>query len=368
MRVLLLSAYDAASHRAWREGLVAALPAHHWRVLALPPRHFAWRSRGSALSWALGEQTTLETPLDLLVSTAMTDLSALRGLAPALCRVPTLVYFHENQFAYPPGPTQRQSPAFIQSLNLYTALAGDRLVFNSAHNRDSFLEGVAGFLRRMPDAVPPGVVERLRGRAGVLPVPLDDTCFAPPRGPDLGAPPLILWNHRWEYDKAPERCFAALATLAAEGVGFRLAVLGQSFRRVPAVFGEIREKLAARIVAWGHQSRADYLGWLRRADVVVSSALHDFQGLAVLEAVAAGAIPVVPARLAYPEFLPADCCYPGYPDDPDREAAALAARLRMVLADLPGWRARCPDLGWLGWNRLAPAYRTLLAEVVGRES
>jgi len=41
VRVLLLSGYDAASHRAWREGLVAALPAHRWREPAGPALRLA---------------------------------------------------------------------------------------------------------------------------------------------------------------------------------------------------------------------------------------------------------------------------------------------------------------------------------------
>ena len=84
MRVLLLSGYDAASHRAWREGLVAALAEHHWRVLSLPARHFAWRLRGNALSWAFGEMAALDAPVDLVLATAMVDLATLRGLVPAL--------------------------------------------------------------------------------------------------------------------------------------------------------------------------------------------------------------------------------------------------------------------------------------------
>jgi len=53
MKILLLSAYDAASHRHWREMLVTGFPEHDWTVLTLPPRHFNWRMRGNALSWAM---------------------------------------------------------------------------------------------------------------------------------------------------------------------------------------------------------------------------------------------------------------------------------------------------------------------------
>jgi hypothetical protein len=94
VRILLLSAYHANSHKAWADGLVAAIPAHQWTVLTLPPRHFSWRLRGNSLSWAMLQSEQLNADYDLLVATSMTDLSALRGLCPSLCRLPTLVYFH----------------------------------------------------------------------------------------------------------------------------------------------------------------------------------------------------------------------------------------------------------------------------------
>ena len=51
MRILLLSAYDAPSHKRWREGLVTHCSDYHWDVLALPARYFSWRIRGNPLSW-----------------------------------------------------------------------------------------------------------------------------------------------------------------------------------------------------------------------------------------------------------------------------------------------------------------------------
>ncbi len=101
MKILLLSAYDALSHQYWRKGLVRAFPEYDWTVLTLPPRYFSWRLRGNSLTWAYSKREVLSAGYDLLICTSMTDLSALKGMVPALANVPVLCYFHENQFAYP---------------------------------------------------------------------------------------------------------------------------------------------------------------------------------------------------------------------------------------------------------------------------
>ncbi|MCS4502547.1 DUF3524 domain-containing protein [Arhodomonas aquaeolei] len=291
----LLSAYRADSHRAWADWLVRTIDDVQWSRFELPGRHFRWRIRGNPLSWL---DTLPAEPPALIVATSMVDLATLRGLFPALAGVPALLYFHENQFAYPVSPQQVRSvePQMVQ---LYAALAADRLLFNSAFNRESFLEGVAALLDRMPDAVPEGIAERLRPACEVLPVPVKPIPPAPERDPRL-----ILWNHRWEYDKAPEVFAEAMITLAERGNDFRLALLGPRPRHVPAPLTRLREALGERIVADGRVERQRYRSLLGQAGIVVSTAHHEFQGLGVIEAASAGACPLVPDALCYPEQYP----------------------------------------------------------------
>jgi glycosyltransferase involved in cell wall biosynthesis len=355
MRILLLSAYDAHSHRRWRQGLVEAFPDWQWTVLTLPPRNFLWRMRGNSLCWTFLERETLEQPYDLLIATSMTDLSALKGLVPSLAHVPCMVYCHENQFAYPDRREQQSAePIFV---SLYAVLAADRVVFNSGYNRQTFLEGVQAFLKMMPDAVPPGVVEHIAGKSCVIPVPLEQRWFAGTTRPAAG-PFTIVWNHRWEYDKAPERMFAALLKLHEDGVDFRVHVIGQQFREQPPVFAEMRPLLEVHTGEWGTvESATAYQQLLQESHVVLSTALHEFQGLAVLEAVASGCIPLVPDRLAYPEFIPDDCRYPSYPEDAGFESEAVAARLQALVQDHQnGTLSRPPDVSQLSWPWLRPAY------------
>ncbi len=366
MRILLLSAYDAHSHRRWRQGLVDAFPDWQWTVLTLPPRNFLWRVRGNSLSWAFTEQETLEQPYDLLIATSMTDLSTLKGLVPALARVPSIVYCHENQFAYPDRRGKlRNEPVFV---NLYATLAADRVIFNSDYNRQTFLDGAQTLLKKMPDAVPPGVTEHIAGKSCVIPVPLEQHWFSDTPRPDAG-PLTIVWNHRWEYDKAPERMFAALLKLHEDGVDFRVHVIGQQFRVQPPVFAEMRPLLESHIGEWGMvESDREYRKLLRESHVVISTTLHEFQGLAVLEAVASGCVPLVPDRLAYPEFIPDEYRYPSYPDDPARESEAITVRLKTLAQDFQSGRLSvAPNLSRLSWSQLYPAYEKEFSTVARME-
>lgn len=358
MRALLLSAYDAASHRRWREGLTEQLSEVDWTVRCLPPRHFAWRIRGNPLSW--WADPGIRKSFQVLVATSMVDLSSLRGLIPVLARVPTLLYFHENQFAYP--RSSRQSSLLeAQMVQLYAALSAQALVFNSGYNRDTFLDGVETLLARFPDQVPAGVVEHLANRSRVLPVGLEvatHAAAAPAR-----EPLKLVWNHRWEQDKGPDRLLAFLQALDRRGLAFRISVLGQQFRRQPPAFATIQDQFGDRLDAFGHEpDRNRYRQRLAESHLVLSTALHEFQGLAVQEAVALGCRPLVPDRLAYREQYADPFRYPSHPDDGAAEALAMAAQVSTALAEA------VPDLSHLDWRPLAKEYRAVLDALTRKRS
>ncbi|MAA88069.1 MAG: glycosyl transferase family 1 [Haliea sp.] len=349
-RAWLLSAYRADSHAAWADWLLASQPQFNWQRLELPGRHFAWRIRGNPLSWL--DALPLEQP-DLIVATSMVDLATLKGLHPRLAGVPTLYYFHENQFAYPLSHRQNHwlEPQMVQ---LYGGLAADRLLFNSAFNRDSYLQGIAGLLAQMPDAVPDGVVQRLAQKSVRCPVPIEPVPAAQERDSQL-----VLWSHRWEHDKCPELFVEAMVALAEEGVEFRLALLGKRPRRTPPALARLRETLPQLIVADGQLPAAEYRGQLGRAAIAVSTARHEFQGLAMLEAASAGAIPLVPDALCYAEQYPSVCRYP------QDDAAALVARLRLWLtgglpppADVTPWYSASLAAVWAELLAAAPGAGT----------
>lgn len=343
-RILLLSAYDAMSHRQWRLSLASLLPEFIWTQLTLPPRHFSWRVRGNSLLWGLGEHAELEQSYDLLIATSLVDLASLRGFRPALANIPSVVYFHENQFAYPRSAEQalRPSESGLDAalVSVYAALCADRVVFNSNYNRQSFVEGARQLLSRLPDRLPARVMEKL-SLAETLPVPLDPALtvrVASEENQHQAAREVltVAWNHRWEYDKGPALLLELVRAVVELELPIRFCIMGQQFRRQPAEFeliGQLLADLNKRNPRWPSHlgyvpDRDDYLGRLASCDVVLSTALHDFQGLAVLEACALGCTPLCPEQLVYPEYLDHRFLYPApLPGREDDTLQALLARL-----------------------------------------
>jgi glycosyltransferase involved in cell wall biosynthesis len=168
----------------------------------------------------------------------------------------------------------------------------------------------------------------------------------------------LLWNARWEYDKQPDLFFAALEALAAQGVDFRLIVAGEHIDPQAPEFAAARTRWAPNIVHWGYApSRAAYLALVQQADIVVSTALQEFFGISVVEALAGNCVPVLPARLNYPDLIPAElhttCLY--------STDADLTAHLATTIARLPELRR----IDWTAlaqpydWRTLAPQYDAL---------
>ncbi len=302
MNILALESYYGGSHKAVLDGLSCA-SRHTWTVLTLPAHKWKWRMRHSAITFAgqLRELVEKGQSWDLLFCSDMLNLAEFVALAPArVAGLPKVIYFHENQLTYPARFASERDYQYVMT-NLTSALSAEAVWFNSEFHKDSFLDAMVEFLKSMPDHQPVEVVEQIRAKSAVYPPGIDDMAEPSQREP---GPLRILWAARWEHDKNPEDFFAALKILKANNVQFRLSVIGQSFRDQPEIFALAKRDFRGYIDHWGYQvNRSDYQAVLGQADVIVSTANHEFFGIGVLEAVAAGAHPVVPKRLAYPEIL-----------------------------------------------------------------
>ncbi|MHC4597629.1 MAG: tRNA-queuosine alpha-mannosyltransferase domain-containing protein [Planctomycetota bacterium] len=363
MKILALEPYYGGSHRSFLDGWMNR-SGHDWTLLTLPPTKWKWRMRHGAvtLSGRVAERVAGGEGWDQLFCSDMLNLAEFLGLAPGPVRtLPRVAYFHENQITYPVEHESEFDHHFAFT-NMTTALASTRVWFNSAFHRDSFLSGLRNFLERMPDHTSLESLDAILEKSSVRPPGIDPF---PSRGERKPGPLRILWAARWEYDKAPETFFTAVEKIAARGTPFHLSVIGGGkARRIPPVFDEAKRRFKADILHWGFQeSKEAYRSVLTEADVVVSTARHEFFGMGLVEAVAAGAFPLVPDRLAYPEVL-ADGEVEGkdsffYKDDGEE--------LPRRLTDLAG-RVRDGDL-WQGdaergvravakfsWSRLQPEW------------
>jgi glycosyltransferase involved in cell wall biosynthesis len=257
------------------------------------------------------------------------------------------------------------------------------VLFNSRYHLEDWFDELPRMLKHFPDYTHVHRIAEVQAKAEVLPVGCDlrrcdrsptlrgfrplsateqgvgteDTLgLEKPAEPSRGLPPLVLWNQRWEYDKDPDTMFRALHALADEGLSFRVALAGKSYRESAPEFESARERLGPRVVHFGHADEAQYAALLRQADVVVSTALHEFFGVAVVEAIYCGCFPVLPRRLSYPELVPPPyheaCLYE------DREG--LLARLRWALAHPDRARALAaqlrPAVARFDWAQMGPCY------------
>jgi glycosyltransferase involved in cell wall biosynthesis len=182
-------------------------------------------------------------------------------------------------------------------------------------------------------------------------------------------PPVILWPHRWERDKDPAAFIAALDKVVAAGLEFRLVLAGQDPPSGAATAKAEREEAEKRFGSWilmsGELDRHEYLEALGRCDLVVSCARHEFFGVAIVEAVASGCVPVLPNALSYPELIrppwhSAVLYKPGSFGTTLVDAVARIEELRSATAGLSQSMRR------FDWSVMAAVYDNRLEAVAAR--
>ncbi|NWG21081.1 MAG: DUF3524 domain-containing protein [Chloroflexi bacterium] len=368
MHILWLDAFHGGSHAAVSQGY-ARFSQHTVTLLTLSTAGgWRWRMRGAAITFARELRRRALPPIDLVVATDMLDLATFLGLTRDLtARAAVALYMHENQLTYPLPPGRTRDLAFPW-VNYTSALAADALFFNSAFHRNAFLAALPGLPGRYHDHQELDLIETIAARSCVLPPGIDLTRLDPPRAaaplpPRSSSMPVILWNSRWEYDKAPEIFFAALDELERRGIDFRVIVIGEHIDPRHPAFLSARERLATRALAWGYVPDLEtYRRLLHQADIIVSTAIQEFFGIAVVEAMYCGCIPLLPHRLSYPEILPAQyhewCLY----DSPEQLSDRLCAMIPTPAerrAD--GLRAVAAQYDW---SQMAARYDAAFSQVV----
>ncbi len=363
MRFLFLESFFGGSHRAFALGLKAH-SEHEIDIVSLPDQYWRWRMRGAALLFH--ERIDTLSSYDGIIATDMINLSDFMAMAGAN-PPPVMAYFHENQLGYPdnPGVPPEGQYGFM---NMTTALCADQVAFNSRFQMEQFLAGVEQLIKTMPDLNPSWVGSTIRARSRVLypgcsfpGTPVKSSCRK-----DLA--PLIIWNHRWEYDKRPERFFRALGEIKKKEIPFRLALLGEGVSKIPRAFLAAQEAFKHEIVVFGHvRSKHAYFDWLNQGHIVVSCAIQENFGISVVEAVRMGCIPLLPDRLAYPEIMPREhhgaILYSGHGDLVEKLAGFLLSPgsheslgVNLALA-----------MEKYAWNHRAKEYDALLCQLAAMD-
>ncbi|XP_037345169.2 glycosyltransferase-like domain-containing protein 1 [Pungitius pungitius] len=396
-RVLLVEPFYGGSHKQLIDLLQQNISG--CSVFTLPAKKWHWRARTAALHFS---QTLPTCPSHrVLFSSSVLNLCELVALRPDLAHLKKVLYFHENQLVYPVRKDQERD--FQYGYNqVLSCLVSDVVVFNSVFNMDSFLSSISSFMKKIPDHRPKDLDQLIRPKCLVLYYPIqfpdvsrpkveykvvsspeempDEAQIGSGEFPSLGnqqedphesrtdqrpvskrdpgdqmKPLHIVWPHRWEHDKNPELFFSTLMKLKEKEVDFNLSVLGENFSEVPGIFSEARLRLDPHILNWGFLPRGAYLEVLLQADVVVSTASHEFFGVAMLEAVHCGCYPLCPKALVYPEIFPAEYLY-STPEQLFKQLQRLCRRPDIVRRHVVK-----VDTSSYSWTSLKGHYEALLS-------
>lgn len=308
MNIALLETFYSGSHEKWAKAYQNN-SQHQLSIFSLKGKYWKWRMYGGALS--LAEQyLQSDFQADLLLATDMLDLSTFLGITrQATHQIPTAIYFHENQITYPWSPTDQDIPLNRNNqygfINFTSAIAADYIFFNSDYHRNSFLGALPQFLKQFPDHRSLHQIEQIAAKSSVLHLGMDLQALDIGQKSEQEKEAVLLWNHRWEYDKNPEAFFTALFRLKGEQIPFKLIVLGESYQRQPEIFAEAKDKLASNIIHYGYaDSFEQYRQLLHLADILPVTSNQDFFGGSVVEAIYCNCYPILPNRLAYPEHIP----------------------------------------------------------------
>ncbi len=313
MKILALEPYYSGSHKAFLKGWVSN-SRHEVYPITMTARFWKWRMQGGAVTLARKTQQALEEGFkpDVIFATDMVNLPAYLSLVRhTLADVPVVLYFHENQLTYPlkEGAERDYTYAYF---NYLSALAADQVVFNSQFHYGEFLEALPVLLRLFPDYTHMQTVQQIRSKSQVLHLGIklqEHDAFA---GQYLAhewrpgmKPPVVLWNQRWEYDKNPEGFFQVMNRLDDVGCNFQLILAGEHFKEQPDAFDQAFKRYADRILHYGYaEDFEEYSRLLHQSDLVISTSIHEFFGLAIMEAIYCGCHPLLPRRLSYPELIP----------------------------------------------------------------
>ena len=305
MKILYVEPYYTGSHKQWIEAY-KKYSSHHIDVISLPGKKWKWRIHGGAVT--LAEKFIKNNKkYDLIIASDFLNLPVFKSLCSnRLNNTKIVIYFHENQITYPWPPNDKdvelKRDLHYAYINYTSSLVSDFNFFNSQYHLNSYLDGLKKYLKKMPDYNNWESLTDISNKSKVLYLGCDlNKMDLNKKYNDI---PIILWNHRWEYDKNPELFFNTLIKIKDKNIDFKLVVVGENFNDYPNIFDIAKEKLKDNILHFGYcKTYNEYLSWLQKADILPITSMQDFFGVSIVEGIYAELLPVLPNRLSYPELI-----------------------------------------------------------------
>ena len=354
MNIVLLEPFYSGSHKSWADSLKRK-SSHNIEILSIDNKSWKNAMLNGAMDLAHVFLTQNRTFMpDLILSNDLVDLPVFVGASKL--SIPTAVYFHENQLTYPWSSNEKnleESKKRFGLMNYKSALLADKCFFNSSYHLNSFIGSLDSFLDDLSIKSKSVNIEKIKSKSEVLYLGLDLKRF------DIAEKtknkkPIILWNHRWEYDKNPRAFFETLKVIKEKKIEFELIILGEHFHENSPTFLEAKEFFKDEIIHCGYvESFNDYAKYLHLADILPVTSNQDFFGASIVEAIYCEVIPLLPNRLSYLELLPeklhADFIY--------NEESELESKLEALILSCSGFNYQLKNhVSKFDWGSLIELY------------
>ncbi|WXR60922.1 DUF3524 domain-containing protein [Peptostreptococcaceae bacterium AGR-M142] len=314
MNILLIEPFYTGSHKNFCDQL-KKYSKHNIKILSMKGQFWKWRMHGASIYLA-NEFNTMNFCPDLILASDMIDLSTFVSLCKDKIvnnKIKTALYFHENQLTYPWSKNDKdiklKRDVHYGFINYSSCMVADFIYYNSNYNMTSYLDALKHMLRSFPDYNMLDTINHIKSKSKVLNLGLDLKKFDISK--DLEDTlrnkdyiPLVIWNHRWEYDKNFKDFFEAFKIMKKRNIKFKLAILGESYSKVPKEFLEAKELFKDELVAFSKAtSFEDYRNWLYKSDLALVTSNQEFFGISFMESIYCNTYPLLPNRLTYPDLL-----------------------------------------------------------------
>ncbi len=352
--LLYLESYGSGSHERIAR-LLQRFSRHHVDIIFLARDHWRWLALAGHRTFARAISSLNYARPDFIVYSGPASATLVISALPRNWSwVASAAYFHESQWTYPAIDFDPR-PYLVGHLETLEAV--DQVWFNSSFHHHEFrrsaLANPSSRVRRLAHEI----VERQWCKTRVLHPPVH---VETQPANESGSVCHIAWAARWERDKRPDILVRALQSVISAGLEPLVHLLG-SPSGVPSSRDEIPEMLRPFIAPGsGFPGRMEYERRLSCSDIWISTAEHEFFGVAALEAALLGATPIVPRALAYPETLPSAPSYA--PGDHEALAGTIMAIAGNPSSTIRPWRY---DAGRYIASRTVLRFDELVAEAVG---